>query len=438
VAPDLRTAAIMKMKILGALVAISFLFSCGQPPPPPGALAGSDKARLTNAAPAAELDAAVAGNTDFAFDLYRRSTAANENLFFSPHSISVALAMTYAGARNETAKAFEKTLHIGIEAPKFHGAMNDLDQQLSGRGKTATGKDGHPFQLAITNQLFAQKGMTLLRDYLDVLAQQYGANGRLMDFAGAAEKSRGQINDWVSSRTEQRIKELLPKDSVSADTRLVLVNAVYFNASWQTPFAKSATSDQAFTQQDGTVQQAATMRSSDLHVRAANVGGVELVELPYSGGELSMLVMMPPASELASFEGALSASKLKTLVEALKSEQLDLSMPRFQLRSSLPVTEALRALGLANAFSDQADFSGMTGDTSLRVDQVLHQATVTLDESGTEAAAATAVVLKREAASVTREVHLNRPFVFLIRDLKTQAVVFAGRVVKAPTSGLPN
>ncbi|MHB8879036.1 MAG: serpin family protein [Myxococcaceae bacterium] len=417
----------MNRPLLSALLAVLSLAACGRSvQPAPGELATSAKQRITAAAPQDELDKTLAGNTDFAADLYRDLAAKNENLAFSPYSISTALAMTYAGARGDTQTAFEKTMHITLAPDAFHRSMNTVDLALASRGVGAQGKDGKPFRLVANNQLFSQKGYSLQADFLDTLAAEYGAGVRLLDFQGAPEPSRKSINAWVENNTEGLIPELLGQGSISSDTRLTLVNTLYFNASWQTKFDHNSTRDGEFTLLDGTKKQVPMMASEDISGSQAVVDGVDVLSLPYDGGEVSMVLLVPPVGKLADFEAQLSASKLATLVAALKPGTVAVRMPKFEVRTQSPLNETLQKLGLGIAFGGGADFSGMTGTRELSITDVIHEAVVKTDEDGTVAAAATAVVMGR--VSMPSYIEVNRPFLFLIRD-QTGAVAFMGRIV---------
>lgn len=397
---------------------------------PPGDVAASSQARLTTPAPGADLAAAVAGNTDFALELYRRLAAETPgNLFLSPQSISVALAMAYAGAAGATADAFERVLHLGLPAAAYHRAMNDLDRQLTSRGQGATAADGQPFRLTIANQLFAERTFRFQAPFLDTLALEYGANVRLMDFVSAPDPSRVQINTWVSDRTEGRIADLLPPGSVSSDTRAVLVNAIYFNASWAKQFDPAATSPKPFHALDGSTPSVPTMFDGQLPARGATVDGVEVVALPYDGRELAMVLLMPPAGQFEAFEQQLTAAKLSALLAATQHEELALALPRFEFRTSKSLAAPLSRLGLGPAFSEGADFSAMSTDARLALSDVVHEAFVKVDEQGTEAAAATAVIVGVTSVPVIRPVTVDRPFLFAIRDEATGALVFVGRVV---------
>ncbi|ABS28354.1 serpin family protein [Anaeromyxobacter sp. Fw109-5] len=419
------------------LATLTLVPACGNgsgsepPPAAPGERVGSTSARVTAPAPAEDLAAAVAGNGALALDLYRvLSLEAEENLFFSPQSIAFALSMTYPGAAGETAAAFERTLHVSIPEPDYHRAMNDLDRQLRSRGAGAKAADGQPFRLRLVNQLFAQRGFAFEPPFLDVLAQEYGADVRLLDFASAPEPSRGAINGWVAQETEDRILDLLPQGTITTDTRAVLVNAIYFNAAWAKPFDPALTRDREFTLLDGSRVAVPTMSSADLAARAAQVDGVEVVELPYDGGELSMLLLVPPSGALAALEQALTPERLAEYVAALRAEHLALTLPRFEVRSSLALKPPLAALGLEVAFSELADLSRMSSQADLLVSDVVHQAFVKVNEAGTEAAAATAVIIGVTSMPTIRPVAIDRPFLFVVRDDATGALVFVGRVTR--------
>ncbi|MBX7099262.1 MAG: serpin family protein [Myxococcaceae bacterium] len=422
-------------RLLAAVVAFTFA-ACGTqgpaPTPAPGDEVKSDHARILTAAPTADVATAVHGNSQFALDLLHELGRDDENLFFSPQSITLALSMSMAGARNSTQTGFERTLHLGLAQGQYHRAMNDLDRQLESRGQGAKAADGKPFRLRQTNQLFSQKGGRFERPFLDLLADEYGAGGRLLDFRAAPEPSRVAINGWVADQTEQRIKELLGAGSITVDTRLVLVNAIYFNASWATQFQKNQTVDGTFHAPHGD-RQVPLMHSSDVASRYGELDGAQVVELPYDGNELSLLAVLPRAGELAAFERSLDAAKLEALVGSLGAARVVLTLPSFKVDgTSVSLKGPLERLGLGTAFSGDADFSGITTEDKLHIADVIHQAFVKLDETGTEAAAATAVVFERDSVAEPgqlRTVTFDRPFVFLVRDNATGAVVFLGHLV---------
>ena len=375
----------------------------------------------------------VAGNSAFAFDLYQALSAEDGNLFYSPYSISLALAMTYAGARGETEQQMADTLHFILSQDRLHSAFNGLDLELAGRGAGAKGTDGEGFRLNIVNALWGQEDFEFLAEFLDLVSENYGAGLRLLDFANAAEDSRIVINDWVSEQTEGKIKDLIPQGVIDELTRLVLTNAIFFNAAWLYPFEESQTKDGAFHLLDGGEVTVPMMR------RTASFGlakgdGYQAVELPYDGSEISMVILLPDTGQFEGFEGSLDAGLVRTITEGLVPTRVALTMPKFEFDSEFSLTGALGAMGMPVAFisslgpctSEKADFSGMTGACELYIKAVVHKAFVSVDEAGTEAAAATAVVMGIE--SLPPSVTIDRPFVFLIRDIETGAILFVGRV----------
>jgi serpin B len=233
----------------------------------------------------------------------------------------------------------------------------------------------------------------------------------------------------VAGATEDRIPSLLAQGTITRDTVAVLVNAIYFNAAWATQFRPADTQPRPFTLLDGSPVTVPTMHAGDLPARAAQVDGVAVVELPYDGDELSMLLLVPPVGAFARFEAALTGERLAALVGALEPQHLSLSMPRLEVRTSASLAGPLSALGLGIAFTDAADFSRISSAGGLLITDVVHEAFVKVDERGTEAAAATAVIVGTTSVPQIRPVAVDRPFLFLVRDHATGAVVFLGRVV---------
>ena len=397
---------------------------------PPGEIARSEKQRVTSP-DAAEADLAelVAGNSAFAFDLYQALREGNDNLFYSPYSISLALAMTYAGARGETERQMADTLHFTLPQGRLHPAFNGLDIELARRGEGAEGKDGEGFRLNIVNAIWGQEDYKFLPEFLDVLAENYGAGLRILDFMNAPEESRVTINDWVSDQTEGRIEDLIPQGVIDALTRLVLTNAIYFNAAWSEPFEPDLTGDGTFYLLDGREVTVPMMRQTESFGYAEGEG-YQAVELPYDGRELSMVILLPVAGQFEPFEGSLDAERVDAIVKDLAHRRVALTMPKFEFEAGFSLREALAAMGMPDAFTGAADFSGMTGSRDLFIADVIHKAFVTVDEAGTEAAAATAVVMVELAMPEEPvEVTVDRPFIFLIRDIETGAILFVGRVV---------
>jgi serpin B len=371
----------------------------------------------------------VEGNSDFAFELYQALREQEGNLFYSPHSISVALAMTYAGARGETAQQMADTLNFLLEQERLHPAFNWLDIELASRGEGAQGKDDKGFRLNIVNAIWGQKDYEFLSDFLDVLAENYGAGLRILDFINETEKSRLTINEWVSDQTEGRIKDLIPQDAIDALTRLVLTNAIYFNAAWEDTFDEDMTTDGPFYLFEGGQVIVPMMKQTESFGYAEGEG-YQAVELQYDGNELSMVILFPEAGQFQAFEEGLQAQQVCDIISGLQSTGVALTMPKFEFDSEFSLTNTLAGMGMPIAFSGDADFSGMTGTLALYISEVIHKAFVSVDEAGTEAAAATAVIMPESGPpEPTIEVTIDHPFIFLIRDIETGAILFVGRVL---------
>jgi serpin B len=369
------------------------------------------------------------GNGTFAFDLYAKVAGESGNLLFSPFSISTALAMTYAGAREATAIQMAAALHFDLPEVQLHPAFNSVDLALARRNDLSEPYTGQGFELSIVNAIWGQRGFPFRATFLDVLAANYGARLRLAAFSEDPEGARGEINSWVASSTRNRIRDLLPQGSVSDLTRLILTNAVYFKAPWLQPFDAKDTKTEAFTLLSGSPVSVSMMHKT-LTTRYARVGQVQAVELPYNGAQLAMLILVPDLGALPVFEGSLDYTRYRAIVDALGERQVHLGLPRFRFEFAVSPVDALRALGMADAFDPNlADFSGIDGARNLYISNILHKTFVAVDEKGTEAAAATAVIvgttsIPSEPVTLT----INRPFLVVIRDIPTDTILFLGRV----------
>ena len=420
--------------LLMAVVLMLGAASCAQPVSPVSPVSGdvlqSDKPRDTSPEVSqTDLDSLSGGNSEFAFDLYQALAAEDGNLFYSPYSISVALAMTYAGARGETEEQMADTLRFLLPQQDLHPAFNELDMELDRRGEGAAWKDGGEFRLNIVNAIWGQQDYSFLPEFLDVLAENYGAGLRLLDYINQPEESRIVINDWVSDETEGRIEDLIPEGAIDSLTRLVLTNAVYFNAAWMYPFDEDATRDGPFYLLDGGEIRVPMMTQTE-SLGYAEGDGYQALELPYDGGELSMVVLLPDSGSFAEFEKSLDVGLVNGVIGDLVFQKVALTMPKFEFDSSFGLVDTLAGMGMPIAFSTAADFSGMTGNRELFIGDVVHKAFVSVDEAGTEAAAATAVIMELTAApQPPLEVTVDRPFIFFIRDIETGTVLFAGRVM---------
>jgi len=370
----------------------------------------------------------VAGNSAFAFDLYQAVRGNEGNILYSPYSISLALAMTYSGARGETKQQMADTLSFTLPDDRLHPAFNALDLELAGRGRAPQIGESSRFQLNIANAIWGQEGYAFLPEFLDVLAQNYGAGLRLLDFVNAPEESRLAINDWVSDQTEGKIPDLMPQGVIDELTRLVLTNAIYFNAGWAFPFETQDTEEGTFYLLDGDEVTVPMMKQSH-EFGYAEGEGYQAVSLPYGASGVSMVLLVPPAGQFEAFESSLNAERVDAIVNGLERWRVILSMPKFDFESSFDLGETLATMGMPDAFSETADFSGMTGSPELWISAVVHKAFISVDEEGTEAAAATGVAMPASAPEGPVELTVDRPFVFLIRDSRTGAVLFVGRVV---------
>ena len=378
-----------------------------------------------------DMEVLVRGNNTFALSLYHALKSGEGNLFYSPFSISQALAMTLAGAGGETERQMADTLHYRLPQSSLHPSFNALDQELASRGMDSRNEEDRYFQLNIANAIWGQHGYEFLPDFLDVLAENYGAGLRPLDFAGTPEESRVMINDWVSEKTGEKIKDLLSPGTIDGSTRLVLTNAIYFNASWSSPFPKRDTQKRPFHLAGGGRVEAPMMsKTSKDFYGYARGDGYQAVDVPYSRGEMSMTVLLPDEGTFGKFEDSLNADTLDQILDDIEIDYVTLTMPLFKFESEFELPETLAGMGMPDAFGPRADFSGMTGSRELRISAIVHKAFVSVDEDGTEAAAATGVAVPMSGP--TKEpipVTVNRPFIFLIRDRDTGTVLFLGRVM---------
>ena len=406
-------------------------------PAPTAAELHSDKDRSVPSVGPADLGELVRGNNAFAFDLYHALSGREGNLFYSPFSISQALAMTSAGARGETLRQMETTLHHRLPQGELHPAFNALDRTLASRGQApggtanSDGEGGQHFRLNIANAVWGQEGYHFLPDFLDVMAEHYGAGMMAADFAGAPDESRVEINDWVDEETESKIKDLLPPGTIDESTRLVLTNAIYFNASWLWQFNSRDTEVRPFhLAGGGTVAVPMMTETTKDFYGYARGNGYQAVDLPYSWGELSMTILLPDEGKLGEFEDSLDSEMLDRIIDEIEIDYINLTMPLFEFESEFSLGDALAEMGMPDAFGADADFSGMTRSRDLWIAAVVHKAFVSVDEEGTEAAAATGVVMLTSGPSKDPiEVTVDRPFIFLIRDIGTGTVLFLGRVL---------
>jgi serpin B len=381
---------------------------------------------LSPQVPDSDLAELVKGNTEFAFSLYKQIASGEENLFYSPYSISIALAMTYAGAKDQTADQMAQALQFLLPPDRLHPAFNRLAWELESRSKAEYVDPDGAFRLSVANSLWGQSGTLFEQDFLDVLARNYGAGLRSVDFQKDPDAVRLAINDWVGRSTERRIKEIIPVGMLDPLTRMVLANAVYFKAAWENPFAPEDTIEASFHLLDGSNVKAPRM-SAILDLKGMQGDGYTAVELPYAGGQLSMMILLPDEGRFREVEGKLDTELIGATFDALESQDFTLFlMPKFSFEWSTGLADGLNDLGMKDALDPAtADFSGMDGERNLYLSGILHKAFISVDENGTEAGASTAVI---GTMGIPEVVSVDRPFIFLIRDNPTGTILFLGRV----------
>jgi serpin B len=425
------TRSIPATCVLSALLSAT-LAGCGDGTSAPGFdTASSPVQRIVDPqVPTADATTLASDNAAFAFDVYKQLVLTNTNLVFSPASISIALAMTYAGAAGTTATEMAQTLHFSLPPDRLHPAFNALDQALASRGQGYSGADGGPMQVNIVNALWAEKTYAFRSDFLDTLAANYGAGVNLLDFINAPEPSRVTINTWVANQTNNKIQDLLPSGSVDSSTRLVLTDAVYLNAAWKSPFDPNDTYDGSFTLFDGSSVTVKFMNAEDSILPAVQGTNFVAASLPYADDRLSLVIVVPDAGQFSQVESSLDSTALATLVAGLTSQQVILSLPRFKIETGADLVDLLKAMGMTSAFiSGVADFSGMDGTQNLFIGDVVHKAFIDVAERGTEAAAATGVVMSKASLPMGLTVRADRPFLYFLRDQPTGAILFMGRVL---------
>jgi serpin B len=393
------------MKVLLAAIMLAALTA--------GAASGAEK-----------LEAVVAGQNELAFGLFQRLGEDRGNLFFSPTSIWTALAMTYGGARGQTAQEMAAALHFPADLKTLHAGNHSLLQAMATDDSLAT-------RLAVANRLWPATGLALKAPFLNLCRRNYGAPPEQLDFAREPELARQSINRWVARNTMDMIQELLQQGDIGPTTELVLTNAIYFKGTWQTAFDPGRTRPWPFHVSDQRKVQADFM-ARDGEFSHAREAGAHILELPYADSDLAMLVVLPDSrDDLAKLEKNLTPAVVQRWAAALKTGPLSVLLPRFELTWRQEMVPTLQEMGMRLAFTGQADFSGLA-ETSLFIDKVIHEARVRVDEEGTEAAAATAVLMKRGAPP--ESFVANHPFLVLIRDTRTGAIVFMGRV-SDPSAG---
>jgi serpin B len=370
--------------------------------------------------------AVVTANNQFAFDLYSELAKSEQgNVFYSPYSISSAIAMTYEGAEGKTADEIKSVFYFpenNVLRSNFAAIYNTLNRK------------GREYQLSTGNALWAQQDYEFLQDYMANAEKYYGGKAVNLDFIKETESSRQTINSFIEAQTNNRIKELLPLGSITSATRLVLTNAIYFKGTWEWEFDKRDTDDRDFKITSENIVKAPMMymKNDEAEFNYAETRDLQILELPYKGEDISMLILLP-IEDLDSIERSLTAEKLEEWKSQMSKEKLDeVYLPKFEFDTKYFMRETLEAMGMSSAFSPgDADFSGMDGTHDLYIDAVVHQAFVKVDEEGTEAAAATGVIMGITSVGPTERkiFRADHPFIFIIQERKTGNILFVGRVI---------
>jgi serpin B len=387
--------------------------------------AGAAKVGAVNVADQFEV---TKGSNAFAVDLYGRLREQKGNLFFSPESISTAFAMADAGARGETAAEMARVFHFTLPQDRLHPAMGAL---LAGMNATHAG-----YELRVADALWAEQDARFLPSYLGQMQSDYGADFHRVDFRTQSEAVRGTINQWVEKETNDRITNLIGPGVLTSDTRLVLTNAIYFKGTWRDPFEKGATTEDV----DFHVAAAQTVKAPLMHrtggYRYYDGGTFQELEMPYQGDDLAMVVVLPKQTDgLGALEQKFTAATAEEWVEKLEpAQKVILTLPRFTMTQQFELSGTLAAMGMPQAFTRQADFSGMTGKPEFLISAAIHKAFVDVNEQGTEAAAATSTVMRAMAMRAPMKepppvvFRADHPFLLMIRDVKTGGILFLGRV----------
>jgi serpin B len=368
-------------------------------------------------------------NNGFALALYQALRDQDGNLIYSPYSIFQALLMTAAGAEGATASQMASVLGVDLNDPEIHNLMNALNKVLTTQPEYLQ-SDAQPLTFNIANAVWAQKDFHFEQSFLDTLSSNYNAGLKLVDF-NKPEDARALINLWIAAQTNDKIQELIPEGLLDQMTRMVLTNAIYFKGAWSNQFEEKDTEDGNFTLLDGSSETVPFMHGN-FTLSAMVSDKIQAIRLPYEGGTYAMAAIMP-LENFAEFEAQLTAADLEQLLNSLHSSSaiVDLSMPKFQSESRFGLGEILAGLGMPDAFDAQkADFSGMTGKPDLMISSVLHQATIDVNEEGTEAAAATAVAMSvTSMPGQSYTIRLDKPFIYVIYETTTNTITFMGRVV---------
>ncbi|HUT36846.1 MAG TPA: serpin family protein [Planctomycetota bacterium] len=388
----------------------------------------SCSATQEKAPPEAEMPLQEKGEHAFALNLYAKLRKPGENLFFSPFSITTALAMTYAGARGNTAAQMAQACAFDLPPERLHAHFAALIADLTSKERKA----GTYYEFLVANALWGQQGFGFRKKFLDLVQASYGGGLRQVDFA-QPEASRQTINRWAAEQTGGKITGLIPGGVLSRDTVLVLTNAMYFKGKWAFPFNGPSTRDEPFTLLNGEKVSVPMMHQvQEISCKYTAGEDCQVLELPYKGREVAMVILLPKEADgLPAVEKSLTGNNMPKRLSALAPREVDVSLPRFTITRDFRLDETLKFLGMTDAFAPgAADFTGMRAEGGIWIDAVLHKAFVEVNEVGTEAAAATAVeIMKSEPMEQPPIFRADHPFLFLIRDTKSGTVLFMGRVM---------
>ena len=380
-----------------------------------------------------QLSILVQDNTQFGMKFFELIRTDGENVIFSPISISLALSMTLAGAESSTEQAMKEALQLSLLEEEIHPAFNAILLAIEkSQEDLPEDSEGSKFQLNIANSIWTQTGYDFKEIFMDTLARHYGAGIYNVNFMEDPESARLAINDWIEEETEEKIKDIIPPGAINTLTRLVLANAIYFNGSWRYPFKESATTQAPFKLLDGSESNVDMMTLSGESLLYSKGENYQAVQLPYLSPDFVMTILVPDEAAFLDFESSIDTEKLGNILNELSFRPVNLKMPKFDFTTSVNAKDPLSTLGMEEAFfADSADFSGITDLEKLYISDVLHKATITVDEQGTEAAAATVVIMRAESMPAEPiSLIIDRPFLFFIRHESSGTILFMGHVVE--------
>ncbi|MFH1209693.1 MAG: serpin family protein [archaeon] len=423
----------IKISFLFIIIILSiFSYGCNQNNPSDDNIPDTPIVLLNNSQSTEEgINSIVDANNQFAIDLYSRYKSKDENIFFSPYSISSALTMTYEGAKGNTAQEMQQVLHLTSDKNAIRSSFAEIYNNLN--------KEDKPYKLSTANALWAQEDYPFIEDYFNTINEYYGGGVTNLDFKTDTEESRQTINNWVEDNTNGKIKDIIPKGILSDMTRLVLTNAVYFKANWSDQFDVEITRDGIFRLNSGQNKEVEMMHKTS-YFNYGETDNLQILEMPYLGDELSMLIILPKENNIGEIENIFTINNLKDWKDNMKNEEVVVALPKFKFETKYFMAEDLKEMGMPTAFKyPDADFTGMSPPTvmspngELYIDEVIHQTFVEVAEYGTEAAAATVVEMKSGSSGPPPEppkvFNADHPFIFIIQEKSTGNMLFVGRVI---------